>query len=203
MKHFEETKNLLNNSVLFYIIATGMDGNYSYVNDNYAKEFLHISSDFVGQPYHITMHPDDRNTCIEVSAKCFENPGRLFPATIRKHDGRGSYIYTQWEYKAMFNDKNNPAGIFCLGYDITKYVAEQVQLQSAQEELKENLAVMEKIIFQHSHLMRSPLSNIIGLTHMLDKTLLDANTSNICDMISESAKQLNEVIKNIIDIGRT
>ncbi|UPT71227.1 MAG: PAS domain-containing protein [Flavobacterium sp. JAD_PAG50586_2] len=112
MKHFEETKNLLNNSVLFYIIATGMDGNYSYVNENYSKKFIHINSDFVGQPYYITMHPDDGNTCIEVSAKCFGNPGRLFPATIRKHDGRGGYVYTQWEYKAMFDDQNNPAGLF-------------------------------------------------------------------------------------------
>jgi len=202
MKHFEETKQLLDNSVLFYIIATAMDGNYSYVNRNYAKEFSHISTNFVGMPYHITMHPDDRNTCVEVSMKCFSNPGELFPATIRKHDGNDGYVYTQWEYKAMFDDLQNPAGIFCLGYNITKYVAEQQQLESAQAELEKNSSIINQIIFQQSHLIRAPLSNIIGLTAALDKTGLDANTSNIIDMIAVSADQLDGVIRSVIDIAR-
>ena len=202
MKHFEETKELLDNSVLFYIIATAMDGNYSYVNENYAKEFSYICSDFVGLPYHITMHPDDRNTCEEVAMKCFDNPGQLFPATIRKHDGKGGYVYTQWEYKAMFDELENPLGIFCLGYNITKYVAEGLQLQSAQVELKKNSSIINEITFQQSHLIRAPLSNIIGLTAVLDKTGLDANTSNIIDMISVSANQLDGVIRSIIATAR-
>lgn len=203
MNYFEETKKLLNNSVLFYLITTGMDGKYSYINGHYAKEFSHINNNFVGQPYHITMHPDDMNTCVEVSMKCFENPDKLFPATIRKHDGSGGYVYTQWEYKAMFDDQKNPTGIFCLGYNITKYVAEELELQIAQEQIEKNSATMEKIIFQQSHLIRAPLSNIIGLTGILDKTLLDSNTSNICDMILESSNQLDEVIRSIVNIART
>lgn len=201
MKNFEETKKLLNNSVLFYIITTGMDGNYSYVNDNYTKQFSHVSQNFVGQPYHITMHPEDRNVCISVSAKCFQNPGKLFPATIRKHDGSGGYVYTQWEYRAMFDEEGNPAGIFCLGYNITKYVAEEMQLREAQEEIAKNSETLKKIVFQQSHLIRAPLSNIMGLTSILDRTSLDGNASNVCDMISESAVQLDKVIRDIIDIA--
>ena len=202
MKHFEETKRLLNNSSLFYIITTSMDGNYSYVNERYAKEFSHVTNDLTGQPYHITMHPDDTNTCLEVSTKCFENPGELFPATIRKHDGKGGYVYTQWEYKAMFDDNKNPAGIFCLGYNITKYVGEALQLEKANEEIEKNGATMKNIIFQQSHLVRAPLSNIVGLTSILDKTVLDVNTSNICDMILESTNQLDEIIRSIITEAR-
>lgn len=62
---------------------------------------------------------------------------------------------------------------------------------------------MEKIIFQQSHLIRAPLSNIIGLTSLLDKSLLDTNTSNICDMILESSNQLDDVIKGILKIARS
>ena len=179
-----------------------MDGNYSYVNENYAKEFAHINSNFVGQPYYITMHPDDRNTCVEVSTKCFENPGKLFPATIRKHDGKGGYVYTQWEYRALFDDQKNLAGIFCLGYNITKYVAEEMELQRTREENEKNSVILKKIVFEQSHLIRAPLSNIIGLTGMLDKKSLDRNSSNICDMILESSNQLDEVIKSIINTAR-
>ena len=203
MRHFEETKKLLDNSVLFYIITTGMDGNYSFINQHYAREFSHINSNFVGQPYYITMHPDDMNTCVEVSTKCFQNPGELFPATIRKHDGKGGYVYTQWEYKAMFDENGNPAGIFCLGYNITKYVSEELELQSAQKEIEKKVDIIEKITFQQSHLIRSPLSNIIGLVGIIDKAQMDSNNSNVCDMILESAAQLDDVIKSIVNTART
>ena len=203
MRHFEETKGLLNDSTLFYVVTTGMDGNYSYVNKNYANAFSHVNSNFVGQPYHITMHPDDINTCIEVATKCFENPTKLFPATIRKNDGNDGYVYTQWEYKAMLDDEGTPVGVYCIGYNITKYVAEELDLKNAKEEIERNSNVMAKIIFQQSHLIRAPLSNIIGLTSLLDKTVLDSNTSNICDMILESSNQLDDVIRSIIKIART
>jgi hypothetical protein len=203
MEHFLESKGLLKNSSLFYVVATSMDGKYSYVNDNYANAFSYINSNLVEQPFHITMHADDITTCIEVAAKCFQNPTKLFPATIRKHDGNGGYVYTQWEYKAMFDAEKNPAGIFCLGYNITKYVAEELNLKNANEEIKKSRTILENIIFQQSHLIRAPLSNIIGLSSLLDKTKLDSNTSNICDMILESSKQLDEVIKNIVKIARS
>jgi hypothetical protein len=202
MKQFEETKELLNKSALFYLITIGMDGNYSYINENYANQFAHINSNFVGQACHITMHPDDMNTCSEVAAKCFESPTDLFPATIRKHDGQGGYIYTQWEYRAMMDDDKKPAGIYCIGYNITKYVAEELHLKNANEKIERNSTIIEKIIFQQSHLIRAPLSNIIGLTSLLDKELLDSNTNNICDMILESSNQLDEVIRSIIKIAR-
>jgi len=66
-----------------------------------------------------------------------------------------------------------------------------------------NFEKIEKIIFQQAHLIRAPLSNIIGLTAVLDKTVLDNEARNVCDMISESAIQLDGVIKNIINIGRS
>jgi PAS domain-containing protein len=203
MQNFEETKTLFNNSSLFYIISTDMDGKYSFINEHYAKQFSHVDTTLVGKPYYITMHPDDRNTCIEVSTKCFENPTKLFPATIRKHDGEGGYVYTQWEYKAMLDNKKKPAGIFCLGYNITKYVGEELQLQKANEKIEQNSNTLKNIIFQQSHLVRAPLSNIIGLTSILDKTLLDSNTSNICDMILESSQQRDEIIKSIVTNART
>jgi len=95
MNYFEAIKELLGNSSQFYIVTTYLDGHYSYVNKNYAKSFSHITKNLVGQSFQITMHPDDVNTCIAVCTKCFANPDKLFLATIRKHDGSGSYIYTQ------------------------------------------------------------------------------------------------------------
>ncbi|WP_299758002.1 PAS domain-containing protein [uncultured Pontibacter sp.] len=185
---FEETKKLLKHSTFYYIISTSMEGKYTYVNNCYNKAFEHIHGSVMGQSYEITMHPDDTKVCAEVAAKCFENPDSTFPATIRKHNGKGGYVITQWEYKAMFDAQGNPAGIFCLGYDITAYTAHHQELQNAKSLLKE-------ISFYQSHIIRRPLANIMGLTKVLERMDLDQNLRNICEMLLESSHQLDAVIR--------
>ena len=56
---FNSTKQLLHDSNFFYMISTDLEGNYSYINTHYASSFGFITPNFVGQPYFITMHPED------------------------------------------------------------------------------------------------------------------------------------------------
>lgn len=198
MNNFDETKTLLENSNFYYVIIAGMDSNYSYVNTHYADAFGYIAKNMIGQPYHITMHPDDRNVCAEVAAKCFQNPGKSFPATIRKHDGKGGYIITQWEYRAMFDDNQQPAGVFCMGYDITEYEKANRQLEVAKTEIEEKKSILEQIGWEQSHVIRRPVANIIGLVNILNKMDLDQNMSNICEMLTDSADQLDKAINSIV-----
>lgn len=199
MNHFEETKKLLERSNYFYIITTGMDGNYSYVNPHYAEQFGYIHQKFVGQPYHITIHPDDRETCAEVSSRCFASPGLLFPATIRKHDGTGGYLYTQWEYRAMFEEDGSPAGIFCLGYNITQYVADRIRLEGAMNEIEKKSDLLSTIAFQQSHLVRAPLTNILALSAILEKHTDDRQLLSLCRMIIDSAEKLDHAVRTIVE----
>ncbi len=198
MNNFTETISLLENSNFYYVIIAGMDSNYSYVNTHYANAFGYIAKNMIGQPYHITMHPDDKKVCAEVAAKCFQNPNKSFPATIRKHDGKGGYIITQWEYRAIIDDQNQPGGVFCMGYDITEYVTANQQLEVAKEEIEQKKGILEQIGWEQSHVIRRPVANIIGLTNILSKMDIDQNLSNICEMLTESAAQLDEAINSIV-----
>jgi len=198
MKYFEETKKLLGKSNYYYIIAIDMQGTYTYVNSHYNRAFSPNES-IIGKSYETTMHPDDMKICEEVAAKCFANPDDLFPASIRKHDGKGGYVFTQWEYKAMYDKHGNPSGIFCLGNDITQFVAESQQRQLAETEIEKKVLKLKEIAFQHSHLIRAPLSNILGLAQLLENSAIDNSTANICKMILESSTQLDNVIRNIVD----
>jgi len=195
MNTFEETKALLNDSTFYYIICTNMEGRYTYINNHYKNKFEPIHGPIVGEPYQITMHSDDTKVCEEVAAKCFINPDQVYPATIRKHDGKGGYVITQWEYKALFDDNNQPAGMFCLGHDITQYVLQYEQLNSAQTELDRKKEILQEIAFNQSHVVRRPLANILGLTMILEKMEMDQNLRNICDMLIDSSKQLDDVVK--------
>lgn len=175
-----------------------MDNNYSYVNTHYANAFGYADKSIVGKPYYITMHEDDRKVCEETAVKCFQNPDKSFPATIRKHDGKGGYVITQWEYRAMFNEQNQPNGVFCMGYDITEYERTNQQLEVAKSEIKEKKSLLERIGWEQSHVIRKPIANIIGLTGILSKMDVDQNLINICDMLTESATQLDEAVCKIV-----
>lgn len=198
MRYLEETKRLLEKSNSFYIITSGMDGTYSYVNQHYANQFDYIHKEFIGQPYHITMHNDDRKICTEVSQKCFANPGLLFPAIIRKHDGNGGYICTQWEYRAMFDDNGNPKGIIALGYNITQFIADKNRLEGAMDEIEQKSMLLTKIAFQQSHEIRAPLTNILALTDILEKRTTDEQLLSLCRMIMESALNLDNAVRSIV-----
>lgn len=197
MHRFAETIKLLENSNFYYVIIAGMDSNYRYVNTHYASAFGYIAKDMIGKPYYITMHPDDRKVCEEVGALCFQNPDRSFPATIRKNDGKGGYVITQWEYRAML-DEQQPVGIFCMGYNITEYEKANRQLEVAKTEIEEKKSILEQIGWEQSHVIRRPIANILGLVNILSKMELDQNMSNICDMLTSSAEQLDAAVNNIV-----
>lgn len=185
MKEFLSTIKLLEHSSFFYIICTGLDGNYSYVNSNYARSFNYVDADLLGKPYYITMHPDDRRVCEETSYKCIQQPEKMFPATIRKHDGQGGYIITQWEFKAGFDEAGNLEGVFCIGYDITELDKSKYQLK--------------QIAYQQSHVVRRPLANIMGLANILNKMEIDDTIKSLVEMMIQNADELDAVVKTIVD----
>ncbi|SFT00252.1 PAS domain S-box protein [Mucilaginibacter polytrichastri] len=197
--HFKETIDLLESSSYYYSIIIGMDNRYTYVSPNYNKNFDFINQSLVGKPFYITLHPDDIKICAEVGGKCFENPEQLFPATLRKHDGKGGFIFTQWEFKAVFDDQNNPEGIFCIGYNITEHVDTRNELLTAQTEIEIKTDQLEEIGFMQSHIIRKPLANIMGLINLLAVMDAETNLQQIKDLLAESAKELDNVIKSITD----
>ncbi|TXK45899.1 PAS domain S-box protein [Pontibacter qinzhouensis] len=199
MTIFSETKALLEDSSFFYIITTNMKGQFTYINPHYDKIFGPIHGPILGMPNDITMHPDDKDVCIEVSAKCFANPGHLFPATIRKHDGHGGFFMTQWEYRAMLNEQEEPLGVFCIGYDITEYIEQKEQLEGTKELLTQKEQLLRDLGWYQSHVIRKPLANIIGLVRILEKMDLDQNLKNICQMLTTSSHELDKVIKESIN----
>ncbi|MEO8794097.1 MAG: PAS domain-containing protein [Daejeonella sp.] len=199
MSQYPETKQLLDHSNFYYIITADMNGNYSYVNNKYKKAFEGIHGEIVGQPHHITIHPDDLSICESVAKLCFENPEKTFPATIRKYDGKGGYIVTQWEYKAMFNKEMQPEGIFCLGFDITEFQNNSSKLESALQSVDEKELILREIAYNQSHIIRKPVANILGLGLVLENMEIDPNLKSLVKMIIESAHELDQSIKIIVD----
>jgi PAS domain S-box-containing protein len=194
---FDETKELLFNSAFFYIICTDAYGAYSYVNDHYRKRFSKVSPELVGRPFHITMHPDDIKVVEATAARCFAEPDKLFPATLRKLNGSDGYVVTNWEFKLMQED-GEFKGFFCLGYDVTELESNKKELNSAREEIDSKIRTIADIAFAQSHWVRSPLANILGLISILEHADVDANTRGLLGMLKESTERLDQVIRQVV-----
>lgn len=180
---FEAVKTLLGHSGTYYLIAVDMNANYIYINKRYADIFKPIHGDLVGQHYAITMHPDDQETCQIVSQMAFKYPDSVFPATLRKYDGHGGFIITRWEYKAMFDDDGAPAGIYCIGHDIT--------------ELMKITGELQQVKMSHSHSVRRHVANLMGLGKLIQEDTEISDMQDAAKMIVQSAIDLDEVIKEL------
>lgn len=196
MQNFDETKKLLENSNIYYLIAVDMNSNYSYLNKRYSKIFEPLHGSLIGKHYSVTMHKDDLETCNTVATQAFANPDKIFPAIIRKHDSVGEYVITQWEYKAMWNDQGEPAGVFCIGHDITQYMQASTELKTTKASLTKTKGTLEQIAYMQSHVIRKPLANIMGLSLLLDTMDVNPELVNIVNMIKDSAEELDQVIRN-------
>jgi len=174
-----------------------MDRTYAYVSNNYNRNFDQSNGTLLGKHFSVTLHPEDIAICAEVGMQCFQHPDKLLPATLRKHDGRGGYIITQWEMKAYFNKQGEPMGIYCIGYNITDYVDTKNQLDNAKSEINVKNDKLSEIGFLQSHVIRKPLANIMGLANILEGLTVDDHQRSINEMMISNAKELDTVIRNI------
>lgn len=187
MKNFEQIINLLEDARHYYVICTDMTGNYSYINNNYAERFRHVNENFVGQSFHITMHPDDIAAVTAGGTKSLMEPDALVPVMIRKRDGNGGYVITQWEFKGMFDDNGMPTGVFCLGYDITTFISE----------LAKKDVLLDDIAFSQSHVIRKPVANIMGVVNLLKDSGLTPEVSELLEILSQNVLELDAIIRSI------
>ncbi|MDP9082129.1 MAG: PAS domain-containing protein [Bacteroidota bacterium] len=190
MDHYPQINAFLRDSSFFYTIAIGMDSRYSYVSRNYDRNFGFTNNTLLGRHFSVTLHPEDVAICEHIGIQCFMNTGQLLPATLRKHNGRGGFVTTQWEMQALFDGQGQPEGIFCMGYNITEFVETRSQLNSAHTQLNE-------IGFIQSHMVRKPLANIIGLADLIQQEATDERLVQFCGMMKDSTAELDEVIKAI------
>lgn len=111
----------LHNSETYSLVITDLEGKYIFVNEIFKKRFLFMNIDFIGQPFSLTIHPEDIEKYNIASYECITNPSKTVKIQVRKPDTHiGNFYLTEWEF-SLFKDQNGqPVGVLCLGHDITE-----------------------------------------------------------------------------------
>jgi PAS domain S-box-containing protein len=124
----------------YSLVITDLEGRYIYVNEVFKKRFAFMNIDFIGQPFWITIHPEDVEKCNIASYQCITNPNETFGVQVRKPDNlAGDFYWTEWEFSLFKDHDKRPVGILCLGHDIT-------ETERASRQAKEFAQKVETII---------------------------------------------------------
>jgi len=120
-------------SQTYAVVITDLEGRYIFTNEVFKKRFAFLAEDFIGKPFGITIHPDDVEKCNQVAYQCITNPDKIFQIQVRKPDNsEGDFYWTQWEFSLLKDQNQNPIGIFCLGYDISREKKIQTELRQSE-----------------------------------------------------------------------
>lgn len=163
-----------------------MQGNYAYLNDHFINRNATYYKHDGAKPANTALHPDDWASCTETFTNCIQNPQQCFPGNVRKLDGKGGYIISNWEYMANCLPNGQVDGVVGIGYDITTFESHKEYIQFLKGKLN-NAA------HQQSHLVRRPLANIVGLVEVLNQMSEDDESlTAIVNMLQKSCTELNQ-----------
>ncbi len=115
-----------------YVVRTGMDGNYSYVNDAFYNKLGWIypnKAAMLGTLSLLTIVPEDHEKTIETVSTCCQQPGIPVQVILRKPTPQGSFFWTLWEFVALADTAGTLYEIQCVGIDITELIKAREQLQ--------------------------------------------------------------------------
>ncbi|MDB5005659.1 MAG: domain S-box protein [Mucilaginibacter sp.] len=188
VSHVEYQAYDLNNHKLLF--SSGLAHKLlGYTTDEYCR----FSYDF----YKDLVHPDDRDKVHEAIDKILHSPkGEVVEMTIRLLKADGNYI---WVYSRQMVFEKDEKGELCTiireSEDVTNFIR-------MQDELREKVQQLQTISYKNSHLLRSPVSSIIGLISLVEaQGITSEHNMQIFNYLKQAIEKLDNVIHEINEIA--
>lgn len=177
------------------IVTIDHEGIVQYQSPSCKQLLGYEDDELVGTQGTDYYHPDDMPMFGLKLEECLSNPEKpiFYPGRVKHKDG-----YFMWCEGTMTNFLENKDAQCIIGNfrDIS-------EKKTFIEELDLRISQLKKISWIQSHLIRSPLTNILGIVSLLgDEHNVDENTKKeIIDMLKVSANQLDEVIRKTVNLA--
>jgi PAS domain S-box-containing protein len=136
-------------------------------------------------------HPDDSLLYRDLAAKILKNEnyiGRIEKRYICKD---GSIVWISVNIATVTNKKGGPVYFVSQFEDVTERKKAEASLKTAYKEIKKHVKNIQDMAWKQSHLIRSPLANLKGLTDLLNN---DPANSQILQYIQAELERMDTVI---------
>ncbi|MEO6127386.1 MAG: PAS domain S-box protein [Ferruginibacter sp.] len=132
------------NSQTNYVIRTDLQGNYTYYNDTFFRDFgwLNHQQDLIGSSGMESIMPYHHEAVRDTVAKCLAEPNKVFQVELDKPISDGTIKTTLWDFICLADFNGSPTEIQCVGIDINQRVSAEKKLKQS---LEERNAILESI----------------------------------------------------------
>ncbi|KAA3439226.1 PAS domain-containing sensor histidine kinase [Rufibacter hautae] len=148
------------------------------------------------------LHPEDNQAVNESLNSFLEDRGQEqweYDYRFRRADGSFAYVTD----RAFVVRDNTGKAIRLVGamQDLSRRREHEAERELLISHLTQRNNELEQFSFITSHNLRAPVSNLVGLTHLLSPDAApDSKTRYILGKIKESAHQLNSIVEDLSDI---
>ncbi len=193
-------RNVINNASDI-IYTTDSNGCFTFINPVGIKSFGFSEEEIIGKQFaHFVLESHQKQLLeyyINLRDQNKKNDYYEFP--IRSKDGE-----THWIGQNVNRVEKPDGSIYfnAVARDITLRKITERQLEEAKEKAIRAQQAEQQFLANMSHEIRTPLNAIIGMSHLLKDTELDAKQSEYIDILADSASLLKGLVSDILDISK-
>ncbi len=176
------------------------DTTLTFVNHAYCHFFGKTREEMLEKKFLDFFPPETHKNILEhLRLFSVKSPSHSTKSIVLTPDGEK--VWVEWHTLALFADDETITEFQSIGQDITdsrkkQELEQELQLAVKSAEFKKNF------LANMSHEMRTPLTGIIGMTDMLEKTRLNKRQREFVGFLKNSGENLLEIINQVLDFSR-
>jgi PAS domain S-box-containing protein len=169
------------------------------VNPSLCEAGGYAAEEIVGKNLADFLSAEDRQKFDEVYLSEINKNKKLHGLfSILRKSGEKAYLLYQ---NYMVEEANEQPYIVSFSQDMTDRIIAEKKLKEAQKITEDLVKSKEKFLSDMSHEIRTPMNGILGISSLLQKTVLSNEQKFYLNIIEESAKKLLGIINQIQDVS--
>lgn len=182
-----------------FICRVTPDFKLTFANDAFFK-FFKLDKSVVGTKFQILLSPAQRKFVDKKKAEIsFKKPLYSFEHSVTI-DNKVKWL--NWNVRGIFDNNKSLIEIQSVGRDITLQKEIELKMLEAKQLAEQSVAAKEEFVSNVSHEIRTPLNILIGMNYLLGRTELNSEQQSYLASLNKSAKDLLEIINNILDFSQ-
>jgi signal transduction histidine kinase/ActR/RegA family two-component response regulator len=147
------------------------------------------------------VHPADRPAAM-VAWERYERLGEPFRATFRMLQPNAPHIWVQSATELVRDEDGHVERTVGVLRNIDKEKRAEMALAKAKEAAETANRAKSEFLANMSHEIRTPLNGVMGVASALSRTTLDPNQREMVSLIESSAKTLESLLSDVLDLAR-
>jgi signal transduction histidine kinase/AmiR/NasT family two-component response regulator len=147
------------------------------------------------------VHPADRPAAM-VGWERYEQLGEPFRATFRMMQQDAPHVWVQAAAELIRAEDGRIDRTVGVLRNIDKQKRSEMALAKAKEAAEAANRAKSEFLANMSHEIRTPLNGVMGVASALSRTALDGNQREMVGLIENSAKTLESLLTDVLDLAR-